>query len=198
MSGVRNQNTDWQEKLSSIKSTLADDIGYDKGGFVPTRHRRKSSSHERIDPFGEVVVVKKRRDRSGKSEDASRGAELLFLTNPEDIGGMATGITIGDEEVNTMSQNNDQSSENEDHSNNPNYGSKRSSGSKREYAEGVYEQELSPEQLAERARVQRKNAKIKKVGFWGGLLFGTLGVTVATVAVAAGLMGKHKSNIMNM
>ena len=202
MSGVQNRHTDWKDQLSEAKLQINVPIGETAtGGFVSNRRRRQSSSSdknaERIDPFGEVFVAKaSRRDRSGRSKgEYGRGAELLFTANPIDISGSATHQGIGEEEARMSKKNLDQQTDDElDHQD-----TRDGSDDSVESAEGEEAViQPTPEQIAEQQSIAKTNARVRKGVKIGALGFGSLILALATVAVGAGLMGKHKSNIMNM
>lgn len=201
MSGAEeNLHADWKNKLASHRVNFPGTVDEGEiGGFKANRkNRRKTSSAERVvDPFGEIVVKARRRDRSDQSEDARRGAETLFQKDPEDIGGNVTENAIGEEEVPIMSQNQDPPLSDENHER-VNSSTRRSNRTNAEGEDQHAEYQPTPEEIEADRKRELTNATIKKAVKMSILSIGTLAVVAGGAAICAGLFGKHKSNIMNL
>jgi hypothetical protein len=195
MSGVDFNSSDWSDQLSEVRGTISRRSRRSEvGGYVPNRHKRRPRKPKerpqnpfegvqfKQDEITEVV------DARSEDEVGTRVPKIFEVgsVNKQDLCIDICGT--GDEAH--MGKYVD---------------SPFSSGDDRNRARTFYEdqqdyedEELSEEELAEIYRVKKSNARTKKTIIRGIALIGTLAVTTCGFALVSGLLGRHRSNIMNM
>jgi hypothetical protein len=201
MSGVRYQPSSWREQLESIKAGRQDSDAA-LGGYVSNRHRRRSKHTAERDPFEGVVF----QETEVKSKDSNLvsipgpGVSGLNETSQENYR-FAGSVDYGVEAL--MNQNRrDQSSSGD--------GGKRSDPFEKEKPKIV--DSLSAEDLdryikklqlelerRDQEKIQKdKNEKVEKITVWSTLVASTTIIVGGAIVLVTGLLGKHRSNIMNL
>lgn len=192
-------HADWKTKLASYRGKFPRELDGDEiGGFKANRNQRRGTSSLKrvIDPFGEEVVINvRRRDHSGKSRDVDLGVESP-TERPEDVGGTTAGNVKGDE-VPIMSKSSDQPQSDENREGGEFQGGRSYRRSRDAEGESRYNEEVYPTP-EEQEVVRAKEARIKKGVKLALLTAGSVAVMSAAAVLGMGLLGKHKSNIMNM
>jgi len=197
MSGAKYQHRDWQDQLSGVRGDLLNQYT-SHSGFVSSRHRRSGRSNRNKrerDPF-EGVVFPNSSDSSIQAvnnvSDASEAVSGSNLVSEQDP---VTDIIndYGDEEVFMSNNNRDQSLSGDEDK----VVDSSSQGNLRGKQESE-EPELSEEEKAELERKRILNRKIQKGAVYGVASCAALAVATCGLALIHGLLGRHRSNIMNM
>jgi hypothetical protein len=196
MSGLHYKSSDWEDQLLQVRGALRSG---EKGGFEPNRHRRKRQYRDRRSAEDLWVT-----EVTGNKEVGSNGGIGLVENQGvhngfegfSDVGSHAAEGDYNGEAP--MSDNNQDQYPFEDdgYTHRSNRG-KELRQSKPE-GERRYESEETEEEKAERKKNERINAKVRKGLIWGTASLAATAVAICGAAVITGLLGKHKSNFMNM
>jgi hypothetical protein len=206
MSGVRQHSSDWQEQLKEVKADLFSEDVF-KGGYTSNRHRRKSKHSKERNPFEGVTFQKEVSNIAVNNiGDSSSGLGPGPLGDPELSFGFNRSEVAWSKDADVgafMADNRDQSSFGEG-----DYEAEtRRNKFNREGDPDRYDRDLTSritrieEELLRRKLneiQQAKNRKVEKAAVWGSLVVGTFTVVAGAVVLIVGMLGDHKSNIMNL
>lgn len=209
MSGV-SKSQDWQDQLRDIGEVLGHRDDDSKDGYKPNRYtRRKSKKSQEQDPFEGVVFdavltvdnvldgVISKSDSLNKAGMFPRGIEIGAVDSQLP----GTGSDENSEEAAMIAKKQDPFASDEDENAQPRHSPKgTSNGSRKAAYDDDHEEEygLSEEDQAELDRRHKTGERVKKGIVWTMLGFGTVAVVGGAIAIVSGLLGNHKSNIMNL
>lgn len=206
MSGVRQHNSSWHEQLKDVRADMFSEDTL-SGGYVSNRHRRKSKHSGERNPFEGFEL---RKEVSNEVRNRSGNSFSDFKPGP-----------VGDQEINFgsersevawsrdadvgafMADNRDQSSYGEEdyeieakrNNSRVEGDTLRSDGDLKTWITSL-EEELRRRDLNEIQ--QAKNKKVETAAVWGSLIAGTLTVVAGAAVLIVGMLGDHKSNILNL
>lgn len=206
MSGVRQHNLGWHEQLKDVRADMFRDDTL-SGGYVSNRHRRKGKHSGERNPFEGFELRKEVSSGAGNrrgdifsnfKQGPVENREIYFRSERSEV----TGSRNADSEA-FMAENRDQSSHSEeDYESETKRDNSRAEGDTLRSDGDLKTWIASLEEELRRRDAndvqQAKNKKVETAAVWGSLIAGTLTVVAGAAVLIVGMLGDHKSNIMNL